>query len=99
MKHFILEISKNDKDMIAFVNDHEECVYIDDKNFGGEVIFLQVIIPIVAGIVPVFVQRFLDRSNVASHDKRVIVTKDGRYEFRNYSAEEIIEFLDKLAKQ
>jgi len=99
MTHFILEISRNDKDMIDFIDQHKECEFINDKNFGGEVLFLHVIVPIAAGIIPLFVQRFLDRSNISKDEKRVIVTKDGRYEFKNYSAEEVIKFLDKLTEK
>ncbi|MDL2320195.1 hypothetical protein LJC45_03580 [Alistipes sp. OttesenSCG-928-B03] len=96
MEYFVVEVSKDDKEMIDFLESNDDIEIVEEDNFAGEAMLFSAIIPITANILPVFVRRFLDRKVGENDSKRIIVTPEGRYEFSGYSDEEVIAFLMKI---
>ncbi len=94
MEYLVMEISKEDQDILSFVEKQDEIEIMESDNFGGETLVVSVLVPLVSAILPIFIERILDRKK--SDLKRVIVTPTGKYELVGYTTEEAIRFINEL---
>ncbi|GEM_PF-5161103 len=95
MEHVILQLNKNDNELIDFINQQTELEVLEEKNFVGEILVVNVVLPLTVNLITLVITKMYE-SKKAKQEKRMIITSDGKYDLSGYTVDEAIDFIMKL---
>ena len=98
MEHVILQLNKNDNDLIDFINQQIELEVLEEKNFVGEILVINVVLPLTINLITLIITKMYETKR-EKQEKRMIITSDGKYDLSGYSIDEAIDFIMKLKNE